>query len=218
MFEDSFGPAHLGAVWKLLEQNGFKIQPLSWGRLSGQLPQVFCVWDRSRLLVWNGAPGPVSPAGDLTCHQLFRRGYPCVSACGLLGNPGSFSSGLPMCRALCQVLTMQWWIRIKHTYHVSGILLDLLCTCFSLMTIQWNRASCSPWHMRNSRPRGVQHFTQSHTARTSRTEKLAWVVPDPVLISTLPFSPERWGMLLCFCGCVWILLPRSKRMYLNHSI
>ena len=105
-----------------------------------------------------------------------------------------------------------------NTYHVSGILLDLLCTCFSLMTIQWNRASCSPWHMRNSRPRGVQHFTQSHTARTSRTEKLAWVVPDPVLISTLPFSPERWGMLLCFCGCVWILLPRSKRMYLNHSI
>ena len=134
----------------------------------------------------------------------------CLFASGLLGNPRSFSSGVPVCHALCLVLTRRWWIRIKHTYHVSGILLDLLCTCFSLVTVQWNRVSCSPLHMRNSRPRGVLHFTQSHTAHTSRTEKLTWVVPNPMLISTLPFSPERWGMLLCFCGCVWILSPQIK--------
>lgn len=134
----------------------------------------------------------------------------CLFACGLLGNPRSFKSGLPMCHALCQVLTVQWRIRVKHTYHVSGILLDHLCTCFSLMTIQWNRASCSPLHMKNSRPREVQDFTQSHTAHISRIEKLTWVVPNPVLISTLPFSPERWGMLLCFWGVCGYFLPRSK--------
>ena len=81
VLEDSYDPVYLGATQMLLEQNWVSVKPLSWGKLSGQLLQVSCVWDHSVSPVWGGAPAPVSPtlSLDLICHWLVCWCCPSVS-------------------------------------------------------------------------------------------------------------------------------------------
>lgn len=203
----------------LLEQNWVRIRSFPWGKYQGsscRFPLFGTTWGHLSEV----ASAPISPTFgfDLALAYLLVLSI-WFFRWEVLSNPGSIYSGLPMCHTSCQLLRMWWWIRIKSTYYVPGILLGHLYTCFSLTTIQWGRGSHSPLQMRNSRTRELQRFAQGHTAHKRRAEKFTWVVPNPMVISTPPFSSERWGMPLGLCGYVWTLPSQFKApWYFNHSL